>query len=88
MLLSAGPACTCTQVTFDAEDDLEGASPPKRLCPASTVNFAAVFAELLPHSQLMAAEKCGIALASQLIARYSYTAPVGASLGETLCIVH
>lgn len=57
------------QVTFDAEDDLEGASPPKRLCPASTVNFAAVFAELLPHSQLMAAEKCGIALASQLIAR-------------------
>ena len=33
------------------------------------VNFAAVFAELLPHSELVAAERCGINLAQDLIDR-------------------
>jgi len=55
---------------FDEDDDLEdGCSPPKRVCPNSAVNFSAVFAEQLPHSQLKAAEKCGVLLAKDLISK-------------------
>jgi len=56
------------KVTFDTDDDLEG-GPVKRVCPNSTVHFAAVFAELLPHSQLAAAEACGVVLARDLLSR-------------------
>ena len=35
------------------------------------MNFAAVFAELLPHSELAAAERCGVNLAQDLIDRWS-----------------
>jgi len=53
---------------FTDEDELiEGASPPKRC--KSNVNFAAVFADLLPHSELIAAERCGRYLATDLIAK-------------------
>ena len=38
--------------------------------PLLKVNFAAVFAELLPHSELAAAERCGVNLAQDLIDRY------------------
>jgi hydroxymethylbilane synthase len=61
------------QVTFACTDDLgkDSALPPdKRLCPTSTVNFAAVFAQLLPLSELAAAERCGVTLAKDLIARW------------------
>eukprot|EP00092_Neocalanus_flemingeri_P038321 GFUD01041719.1.p1 GENE.GFUD01041719.1~~GFUD01041719.1.p1 ORF type:complete len:360 (+),score=98.51 GFUD01041719.1:65-1144(+) len=55
-------------VNFVNDDDLDGEpSPPKRC--KSKVNFAAVFAELLPHSELIAAEKCGRYLATELIGR-------------------
>ena len=40
------------------------------LCPK--VNFAAVFAELLPHSELAAAERCGVNLAQDLIKRFAF----------------
>ena len=33
------------------------------------MNFAAVFAELLPHSELAAAERCGVNLAQDLLDR-------------------
>lgn len=42
------------------------------LCPK--VNFAAVFAELLPHSELAAAERCGVNLAQDLIKRFAFLA--------------
>ena len=42
------------------------------LCPK--VNFAAVFAELLPHSELAAAERCGVNLAQDLIKRLAFLA--------------
>ena len=42
------------------------------LCPK--VNFAAVFAELLPHSELAAAERCGVNLAQDLIKRFALLA--------------
>ena len=42
------------------------------LCPK--VNFAAVFAELLPHSELAAAERCGVNLAQDLIKRSAFLA--------------
>ena len=56
------------KVNFEVEDDLEekdeGPSPGKRRkCPTSAVNFASVFADLLPHSELAAAERCGVQLA-------------------------
>lgn len=55
-------------VNFVSDDDLDcEASPPKKC--KSNVNFAAVFAELLPHSQLTAAEQCGRYLATELIGR-------------------
>jgi len=56
------------KVSFSDDDDLI-ATPSKRSCPSSTVNFAAVFAELLPHSELAAAERCGVNLAQDLIKR-------------------
>ena len=40
-------------------------------CFYQKVNFAAVFAELLPHSELAAAERCGVNLAQDLIDRLS-----------------
>jgi len=55
-------------VNFLSDDDLDGEPTPAKRCK-SNVNFAAVFAELLPHSELLAAEKCGRYLATELIGR-------------------
>ena len=55
-------------VNFWSDDDLDGEPTPAKRCK-SNVNFAAVFAELLPHSELLAAEKCGRYLATELIGR-------------------
>ena len=49
------------------EDD--GAGEPARKKCKSNVNFAAVFAELLPHRELTAAERCGRFLATELQGR-------------------
>jgi len=55
-------------VNFVDDDDLDGGPTPAKKCK-SKVNFAAVFAELLPHSELIAAERCGRYLATELIGR-------------------
>jgi len=52
----------------DEEDDLAADPTPAKKCK-SNVNFAAVFASLLPHSELIGAERCGRYLATELIGR-------------------
>ena len=40
-------------MSFSSSESLEMEAPPAKLqCPASTVNFAAVFAERLPHAEV------------------------------------
>ena len=48
--------------------DEEHDEPQKKKCK-SNVNFAAVFADILQHEALTAAERCGKLLASDLISR-------------------
>ena len=58
-------------VSFTEGESLEAGEagePQKKKC-RSNVNFAAVFAELLQHSALTAAEECGRLLASDLISQ-------------------
>ena len=50
--------------SIDGEDD----EPQMKKCK-SNVNFAAVFADILQHEALTAAERCGQLLASDLISR-------------------
>jgi len=52
----------------DDDDDLAADPTPAKKCK-SNVNFAAVFASLLPHSELIGAERCGRYLATDLIGR-------------------
>jgi len=52
----------------DDDDDLAVDPTPIKRCK-SNVNFAAVFASLLPHSELICAEKCGRYLATELIGK-------------------
>jgi len=52
----------------EPEPEPETGEPQKKKC-RSNVNFAAVFAELLQHSALTAAERCGRLLASDLISQ-------------------
>ena len=54
-------------VPFADGADLDGDMEPQKKKCRSNVNFAAVFAELLDHSALTAAEKCGRLLANDLI---------------------
>ena len=54
--------------SLEAGKDGEDGEPQKKKC-RSNVNFAAVFAELLQHSALTAAEQCGRLLASDLISQ-------------------
>jgi len=54
-------------VNFTGEDkEIEDGPTAAKRCK-SNVNFAAIFAELLPHRELIAAERCGRNLATELI---------------------
>ena len=58
------------EVSFSEGSSLDGddGEPQKKKCK-SNVNFAAVFADILQHEALTAAEQCGKLLASDLISR-------------------
>ena len=56
------------EVSFSDGSSIDEGEPQKKKCK-SNVNFAAVFADILEHAALTAAEKCGKLLASDLISR-------------------
>ena len=59
------------EVSFSEGSSLDGddGEPEKKKKCKSKVNFAAVFADILQHEALTAAEQCGKLLASDLISR-------------------